>query len=281
MTSTFFVLGTKCGGRAALGCSGDHWGRIGGLLAPKSFCSANNAASAMPLSPVPPNRRKSRRRSSQRPALLSVDSFSKDINKLARVEQSATKHWQTVLPNQFRGCDGFSAAGLALKGERESALNLRRNVCFFVQARRKIIRLLHDETAIQQVERLQRRGAAGPPRRDLSGVRTIKHTENAVGPLPYDRAVDHAPECFRTKLFLRRVNAHVIVVWFEETEARTAHFQIELAADCEDRITNHFRFKAPRREAPEQSRVRIHGLTFRPSGTCLAVGRTHHDEPVD
>src|SRR5262245_33888765 len=68
MTRTFFALAGKCGGRGAVGRSGDHCGWMGDRSAASKPFSASKAVRATPANPVPPKRRKSRRLSNQRPA---------------------------------------------------------------------------------------------------------------------------------------------------------------------------------------------------------------------
>src|SRR5262245_9405755 len=127
MTRTFFALAVKCGGRGAWGCTGDHWGRIGGLTAPRSFCSASSDTSAMPLSPVPPKRRKSRRLSSQRPA-FERGPRSKRIHKLIGIEQSTAKERQPLFPRQSDPRRQLTSLGRPLKRQLKRAADLRGNV---------------------------------------------------------------------------------------------------------------------------------------------------------
>src|SRR5688500_10509988 len=114
---------------------------------------------------------------------------------------------------------------------------------FALQALGEKPALLQHKGAVQQVQRLQCRGAARSLRRYLSGVRTIKHSENPVRPLPNHRAVNHPPKCRLVPLVARLINSHVIFVGFEKTESRAAHSPVQLSADTQDPVTKRLGFQ--------------------------------------
>src|SRR5881394_2751819 len=125
ITRTFFARGLKCGRRDS---------------------SASNESNAMPLRPVPPKRRKSRRFSIQRPAFESRLEY---INELVGVEQRATKKHQALLANESIGGGEFGRTWCALEGELECKVG--RGVP--AEPLREQLRLLHHEPAIEKIER--------------------------------------------------------------------------------------------------------------------------------
>src|SRR5207244_2975957 len=141
--------------------------------------------------------------------------------------------------------------------------------------------LLHHETAVQQIQRLQRRGAPRALRRDLPAVGTIEHTEDTIGPLSYHRAINHTAKRLGSELMLRGINPHVVIVWLEETENRPAHRQIQRSADGENRVAERFGFEAAPRKALEQTRICVHGETFLARLAPLPVSRTGDDEALN
>src|ERR1043166_4759629 len=147
MTRTFFALGAKCGARGALGCSGDHCGRMGDLSAASRRCSASKETSAIPLNPVPPRRRKSRRLSSQRPAWEAC--HLEHIDKLIDIEEPTEEEHQALFLAQFGACLQFFAIRFALEGQRKRAPHLRPRLLarLRLQSLGEEARLLQDKTA--------------------------------------------------------------------------------------------------------------------------------------
>src|SRR5687768_7986952 len=99
MTRTFLALGMKCGSR----------GRSP---------SRRSESRATPLRPVPPKRKKSRRLSSQRPAL---DRRLEDIDKFVGVKERAAEQREAVFADELFGGSKFRRGWRTIEGKFEGS----------------------------------------------------------------------------------------------------------------------------------------------------------------
>ena len=121
-------------------------------------------------------------------------------------------------------------------------------------------RLIFDEGAVQQIERLQGRRGSGPARFGKRPVRAIEQPKNGIPLRTRLKLIDHPAILFRAQMVARLEHHHVVRVFLPKKIARTTHFFVELPIDRENRITDRFRFESSRSLAAQQAILPVDSL---------------------
>jgi hypothetical protein len=206
-----------------------------------------------------------------------------ESDELVGVEKGAAKRWKAVGSRERSGITLLIDGRWTLEDEFKGAVNLFGDIRtgFFDGAVRKGFGLLHGEVTVEEIQGLQRRGAAGALGCGLTSIRAVESSEEVIEHGARFALIHHATKLGRAVVGLGLVNFDVVVVGLEEIEAGAAHFEIELPAGDEHGIAHGFGFETTRREAPEKSRVGIRFVGNFIHGAALLEGLRHQDELVD
>ena len=109
---------------------------------------------------------------------------SEHVNELVGVQKRPAENRKALLANEFGRGIQLSAIGLALESEFKGETNLSGHFLarFLLEALGQKLSLLHDEAAVEEVQSLERRGAAGALGSDLSAIRAIENAEDTIRP---------------------------------------------------------------------------------------------------
>ena len=143
---------------------------------------------------------------------------------------------------------GLAGVGFSIVSKLKGQVNLGLHAFarFALQSFSEEGRLLKKEFAIEQIERLQGCGAAHAFGCDLAAVRAVKSAESGILLHADFGHVNHATPFGRAEVFPRVVNADIVIVRLENSEARAAaRCEIEFATDSEDRIAKRFCIQIP------------------------------------
>src|SRR2546427_5916888 len=135
--------------------------------------------------------------------------------------------------------------------------------------------------AVEEIQGLQRVGGAGSPGSCLASIRAIKRPKGRVLLLSRLRLVNHSPPLGRAELLLGDINPYVVVVGLKDAVAWTAHPQIEVAAQPEDRIADGFGLEPPGGKSPQEARACIFFHSLGPRLASLTIRAREEDHPVN
>ena len=137
------------------------------------------------------------------------------------------------------------------------------------------------EAVIEQGQRLQRGGGAGPAgrgRRDIGQVEVAEYVDHARARV----LVVHGPAVgLRPGSIEREVGRDVVLREAVETEPGPAHrLEAELTGHGQEGVAEFLGAEAARRETPEQAAIAVDGGRLGPVRRALAVGTREQDLEV-
>ena len=153
--------------------------------------------------------------------------------------------------------EGIGRAGVE-KAEGQRGLRIRHITSLGGETFREEVRLLEDEGAVEQIERLERRVRAAAFGHHRAPVGAVEGAKDAVGRLADAELIDHAAELRGRVFLLREIVHHVFLHHIHEVETGAAHFQIQRARDGEHRVADGLGLEPARGVAPEQAAIGIH-----------------------
>ena len=111
--------------------------------------------------------------------------------------------------------------------------------------------LVDDESAVEEVQRLQGRRGNTALGHDQTTIRTVKGPEDAILLHTHLEGIHHAPRIGRPERFLGVVMIDILPINFVQVKARSSTGSIEVAADRQDAVTDAFGFQPTRWETPQ------------------------------
>src|SRR5438105_40314 len=207
--------------------------------------------------------------------------FHKD--EFVAAKTSAAKHGQAVLSRALRRGGSFLRFRRAVKQEVESKahLSLDAGASLAGQPGGELLALLQHESAVEQVQGLERGDAAHALGGNLAAIRTIERAERAVLLHTNLGHINHPAPLGGSKVLLGIVDPDIVIIRFERAEAGTFRAAVEIPADGEDGVTQRLSLEAPWRKSPEQTRRGIGCQAVRPRRTALAVCGRGHNKPLN
>ena len=146
----------------------------------------------------------------------------------------------------------LSGGGFAGEGELPCVADLCGDVVtgFLLHASGEGMRMIECETAVEEIQRLDRRGAGAADGGALAGVGAIEGSEDGFRFTTDFVRVDHAA-LVPCRGCLNGCEAAQTAALVEEVVTAAIHRQIKRTADGEDGVAEGFRFKAAGGKAPE------------------------------
>src|SRR5436190_709024 len=138
----------------------------------------------------------------------------------------------------------LGGTGIATEREFVGAADLFRGVIadLGLHADGEGVSLFESETAVEKVERLNRRGALTPARGALAGVGTIESSEHRLALAADLVRVDHPAQAIAAE-GLNGLEAAQSATIVEQVEPAAVHLQVQLPAHREYRVTDRLGLK--------------------------------------